>query len=154
MLPATGERVRCNTSEKVNRRIQQEIEHSIAECLRHGPAAIDRRLAELREEWDIERCLETMAPTMTLLGLVLGVTRNRKWLIIPVVVQSFFLQHALQGWCPPMPVLRRLGIRTADEISQERFALKALRGDFEALAELPQTSTKSRLEQALGSVRS
>jgi hypothetical protein len=27
--------------------------------------------------------------------------------------------------------LRRLGIRTADEINNERYALKALRGDFE-----------------------
>jgi hypothetical protein len=39
--------------------------------------------------------------------------------------------HAVQGWCPPVPVLRRLGFRTASEIDHERYALKALRGDFE-----------------------
>lgn len=40
------------------------------------------------------------------------------------------VQHALQDWCSPLPVLRRLGVRTAREIVEERFALK-LRGDFE-----------------------
>jgi hypothetical protein len=30
-----------------------------------------------------------------------------------------------------VPVLRRLGFRTASEIDHERYALKALRGDFE-----------------------
>jgi hypothetical protein len=45
----------------------------------------------------------------------------------------FLFQHAIQGWCPPVPVLRRLGFRTANEIEQERTALKALRGDFNAV---------------------
>lgn len=45
---------------------------------------------------------------------------------------GFLFQHAIQGWCPPLPILRRLGFRTAEEINQERYALKALRGDFEA----------------------
>jgi hypothetical protein len=61
----------------------------------------------------------------------LGLTKSRKFFVIPIVVQAFFLQHALQGWCPPLIPLRRLGIRTADEINKERYALKALRGDFE-----------------------
>ena len=43
---------------------------------------------------------------------------------------GFLLQHALQGWCPPVPVFRRLGVRTTAEIDRERYALKALRGDF------------------------
>jgi hypothetical protein len=85
---------------------------------------------ELDNEWDVERYLETMAPTFTLTGLLFGLTVSRRWLALPVVVQSFFLLHALQGWCPPLPVLRRLGVRTSTEINQERYALKALRGDF------------------------
>ena len=60
----------------------------------------------------------------------LGVFRDRRWFLLPGAVAGFLLQHAVQGWCPPLPVLRRLGVRTADEINQERFALKALRGDF------------------------
>ena len=42
----------------------------------------------------------------------------------------FLLQHAVQGWCPPVPFFRRRGVRTAREIEIERYALKALRGDF------------------------
>jgi hypothetical protein len=72
-----------------------------------------------------------MAPTLTLTGLVLGLGVSRKWMLLPIVVQTFFLQHALQGWCPPIPVMRRLGVRTSEEINEERIALKALRGDFE-----------------------
>jgi len=34
------------------------------------------------------------------------------------------LQHGLQGWCPPLPLLRRLGIRTRGEIDREKYALK------------------------------
>jgi hypothetical protein len=50
---------------------------------------------------------------------------------LPALVSGFLFQHAVQGWCPPVPVLRRLGFRTAYEIEEERRALKALRGDFE-----------------------
>jgi hypothetical protein len=137
----------------VNQQIQQQARQRVTQILRAGPAAIERRLAELDEEWDIERYLETMAPSFTLLGLALGVTKSRKWLIIPAVVQTFFLQHALQGWCPPIPILRRLGIRTADEINEERYALKALRGDFERISELPRTSGNSRASEALAATQ-
>ena len=149
MLTSTKRRVAQNTSDEINQWIRQQTEQSIADCIRKGPAAIDRRLSELDEEWDIERYLETMAPSFTLVGLALGAISDRRWLIVPAVVQSFFLQHALQGWCPPVPVLRRLGIRTADEINVERYALKALRGDFESLADLPVTSGMTRVREAL-----
>ena len=46
------------------------------------------------------------------------------------MVQGFFLQHGVEGWCPPLPIFRRLGIRMQAEIEAERYALKALRGDF------------------------
>jgi hypothetical protein len=134
MIPATVDRVRVNTDEAVNEEIRRRTEKSVECVAAGGPAAIERRLVELDFEWDIERYVETMAPTFTLLGLTLGLTRNRLWLILPFMVQGFFLQHALQGWCPPIPLLRRLGVRTCDEIEEERFALKTLRGDFRNVA--------------------
>jgi hypothetical protein len=130
MFPATAQRVRVHTADDVNERIRQQTEASVARHAAGGPDAIARRLAELDREWDIERYVETMAPSFTLTGLFLGVTVSRKWLLLPAVIQTFFLQHALQGWCPPIPVLRRLGVRTIQEIDHERYALKALRGDF------------------------
>jgi hypothetical protein len=60
---------------------------------------------------------------------------SRLSFILPAVVAGFLLQHAVQGWCPPVPVFRRLGIRTAREIDLERYGLKAIRGDFNGLTE-------------------
>jgi hypothetical protein len=94
-----------------------------------------------------------MAPSFTLLGICLGVTVRRRWLLLPIVVQSFLLQHALQGWCPPVPVLRRLGVRTADEINQERYALKALRGDFPQASPHTSTATAARTRETIEAVR-
>jgi hypothetical protein len=129
-LAATTDRVEANTAEHVNRRIRRRTAENVACYAEMGPQAIDDRLAELDREWDVERVLETMAPTFTLVGLGLGLLKNKKWFALPIFVQSFFLQHAIQGWCPPIPVLRRLGVRTACEIDAERNALKALRGDY------------------------
>lgn len=36
-----------------------------------------------------------------------------------------------QGWAPPVPILRTIGVRTLQEIDHEKYALKALRGDFD-----------------------
>jgi hypothetical protein len=87
-------------------------------------------LQELDREWDIERSIEANASTVALTGLGLGAFVDRRFFALPAVVASFLLMHALQGWCPPVPILRRLGFRTQSEIEEERYALKALRGDF------------------------
>jgi hypothetical protein len=47
--------------------------------------------------------------------------------------RRLFLQHAVQGWCPPVPIFRRLGIRTQTKIDHERYALKVLRGDIKKI---------------------
>ena len=56
---------------------------------------------------------------------------------------AFLFQHALQGWCPPVPVLRRLGFRTVYEIDRERFSLKAIRGDFEQVPRAPDKAAEA-----------
>lgn len=140
MLPATTTRVERNTSSAVNRRIERQIERSIAFYAAH-PEAIAQRLEELEREWDMERVLEANAATIGLAGMLLGAFVNKRFLALPIAVTGFLLQHALQGWCPPVPVLRRRGVRTAAEIERERVALKALRGDFEAIG--PSTRRRS-----------
>lgn len=137
MLPPTTRRVADNSSAVANARIRQRTEKNVIYYARN-PALIEMRLRELDREWDIERVLETSSSTLSLAGFVLAITRrNRRWLLLPFGVSAFMLQHALQGWCPPIPLLRRLGVRTAAEIDAERYALKALRGDFERQAHLP-----------------
>jgi hypothetical protein len=69
--------------------------------------------------------------------VVLGFTGKRSWLLLSAVVGGFLLQHAFTGWCPPVPVLRSLGVRTRSEIDREKFALKGLRADFKKI-QLPE----------------
>lgn len=144
MIATTADRVPGRTARESNDRIRRQAEASIAFHAQH-PEQIGRRLAELDREWDIERVLETGSSALTLAGLLLSITRGRRWLLLSLGVQSFFMQHALQGWCPPLPLFRRLGIRTADEINQERYALKALRGDFDTVrgAEGPEAAERA-----------
>jgi hypothetical protein len=129
MISTTAQRVRLHTQARVNESIRRRTAASVAYHALH-PDHIPDRLHELDEEWDIERMLETISAAFTLVGLAGVVTGRRRWLALPMIVQGFFLQHAVQGWCPPLPALRRLGFRTTAEIDEERYALKALRGDF------------------------
>ncbi|MEX0939559.1 MAG: hypothetical protein WDZ59_16970 [Pirellulales bacterium] len=123
MLPSTVERVPLHTAEHVNEEIRRRTEENILCYARAGRHAIDERLQELSEEWDIERTLEANAATASLIGLGLGAFVDRRFFALPAVVAGFLLQHALQGWCPPVPVFRRLGFRTQPEIEYERYAL-------------------------------
>lgn len=124
-LPTTTQRVAQNTSDQYNRRIQDEIYRSLTHYMNYEEG-IPERLHELDAEWDIERVLEANAATLMLLGLGLGLGVNRRFLVLPVAVSAFLLQHALQGWCPPLPLLRRLGVRTQSEIESERYGLLAI----------------------------
>jgi hypothetical protein len=138
MINATTARVPVNTAAEVNERIRRDTEKRLAYYAAH-PELIDQRLAELDREWDVERLIEVEAPTMSLTGLLLGMTLGRKWLVIPLFAQSMVFLHALQGWYPLLPLFRRMGIRTEREIAIERYALKAMRGDFkEVVADQPE----------------
>jgi hypothetical protein len=132
-LPPTSTRVEHETAQSLNRAIRDRTEARVALLEHAGPQAIDERLADLDREWDIERVLQTNASVIVLLGLLLAMRVDRRFLLLPAAVFSFFAQHALQGWCPPIPLFRRLGIRTVREIERERHTLKVLRGDFDGI---------------------
>jgi hypothetical protein len=150
-LPATARRVEQNTAHHLNERIRKRTDAEVARLESAGDAEIERRLRELDAEWDVERLLQVNASTLVLLGVVLGAKVDRRFLALPALVFTFFGQHALQGWCPPIPVFRRLGIRTHREIARERYALKALRGDFEDLPAQDETAAR-RVRAALAAV--
>lgn len=134
VLPSTTDRVPQHTDEEINQRIRRQIEANVAYFARQDPRMIDLRLQELDREWDIERALEANAATVSLIGLLLTRFGGRRWLLLPTAVAAFLLQHAVQGWCPPVSLFRRLGVRTQREIDEERTALKLLRGDFRYVA--------------------
>jgi hypothetical protein len=126
MLPATFDRVPRNTAPDVNERIRRQTLANLGRYRNAAPEAIARRLEELDHEWDVERAIEANAAGIALAGVALGAFADRRFLLLPAAVGMFLLQHALQGWCPPVPILRRLGFRTAREIFEERLALKSL----------------------------
>jgi hypothetical protein len=128
-MPTSRDRVPSHTADDVNRRIRRRTARRVHYYSTHR-GEIPRRLQALEREWDIERAIEANAAALGFIGVALGATRDRRWLALPALVTGFLFQHAVQGWCPPVPVLRRLGFRTAFEIEVERQALKALRGDY------------------------
>lgn len=126
LVPASSDRVRRSTSPHLNEQIDRQTDSNIQSYVNSSHATIRKRLRELDKEWDVERVLEANAATLALTGLTLGITVDRRWLFLPAAVMSFLLQHSLQGWCPPLPVLRRLGIRTRAEIDREKYELISL----------------------------
>ena len=144
----TADRVRANTSQEINREIDHSADARVRQYADKSPVEITHRIEELDREWDMERLLETNASALAFTGLALGITHSKKWLIIPGIVLPFLFQHALQGWCPPVPVFRRLGVRTRKEIDREKYALKVLRGDFNQIGSVPSA------ERALSAVGS
>ena len=148
MSVENSDRVRANTSEEVNSEIDRAADARVRQYAQESPVEITRRIEELDREWDMERLLETNASALAFTGLALGITHSKKWLIIPGIVLPFLFQHAVQGWCPPVPLFRRLGVRTRKEIDREKYALKVLRGDFELIGSMPSA------ERALNAVES
>lgn len=151
-LPATSHRVAQHTAEHVNAAIEEHTHASLVRLERAPADAIDTRLDDLGREWDVERVLQANASLIVLTGLLLAWRVDRRFLMLPAAVFSFFGQHALQGWCPPLPLLRRLGVRTAREIERERYALKALRGDFDALPAVASGPAPERVRTVLAAI--
>ncbi len=120
------DRVRRSTPRNINRAIDRETDRSITRHAAMSDQHIREHIRALDREWDVERVLETHAAVLGLAGMALAARGERRWLALPAVVLGFLLQQSLQGWCPPLPVLRRLGVRTRGEIDREKFTLLSL----------------------------
>lgn len=130
------DRVRENTPDNKNAQIDQKTVDKIFKYKKLSVAEITERIDALSSEWDIERMLEVNASSLALTGLVLGRFFSKVFYVLPVVVVVFLLQHGIQRWTPPVALLRRMGFRTRQEIDEEIYALKALRGDFDRISSL------------------
>ena len=145
--------VREHTPPEVNQYIDQRMAERIYYYASQPKAVISRRIDELDQEWDIERIIEIGASSAAIIGMALGIAGRKRWLLLPMVVMPILFFHATQGWCPPSVVfLRGLGIRTRKEIDAEKYALKALRGDFSVVPPEPEPPTRaSSVLQAVNS---
>jgi hypothetical protein len=125
------DRVRAHTAGDVQASLDAELEQRLGSYRDADGERIAARLDELDREWDIERVLEANAATVAALGLTASALTRRRWMLaLPLAVALFLLQHAVQGWCPPLAIFRRRRVRSRREIDLERYALKVLRGDF------------------------
>jgi hypothetical protein len=135
-MSAFPDRARRHTARGVLRRIDDETVSHLAEVAHH-PDLADQRLVALDREWDLDRLVETEAAAMGLLGLTLGTLVSPRLLLVPGAVGAAVFLFATRGMYPLLPIFRRLGVRTSREIERERYAVKALRGDFSAMADVP-----------------
>jgi len=120
-------------SDGLNDRDRQQIEDRLARIAFEGAPAIARRLAELDHEWSAGRVAKVLVAAGILAGLAAAVLLSLWWLVLPVLLGLMLLQHLAtrENWLTH--ALKRLGLRSGLEIEHERWALKALRGDFHNL---------------------
>ena len=142
-----GDPVRSRTRPDVMERIDSQIEERIRFYATQPKEAISRRIEELEREWDLERCLETNYATFALTGLLLGTIAGKKWFLLTGAALGMLLQHAVQGYSPPVTLLRKMGVRTRGEIDREKYALKILRGDFQSISTNPEELRRSPLTE-------
>lgn len=132
-LEQPADRVRDHSAPIVNRRIDELTRNRIEHVVRDGREAIVRRLEQLDHEWDVDRALMVNFAIVGGAAYAAGLYRHTHrpwfgrrrngWLQFFSVQLGFLLLHGTVGWCPPLPVFRRLGVRTKSEIEAERRAL-------------------------------
>jgi hypothetical protein len=121
-----------------------------------GPEAISTRIARLEEEKDIDRIFATVASGLGLFGLVAGFLGGRTLRMFTWIALPMLFARSLGRWVPPVEGLRRMGFRSRREIEEEKYALKALRGDFKGVEEEPAPEAEmlsTRASRALEAVK-
>ena len=130
------------------RRTRERIEASLLFYIANPPLISDR-LRELDREWSIERLLEANAAAVAGAGTLLSLFRGKHWLLLPAGATGLLMQHAVQGSCAPLKLFRQMGFRSAEEIDEERYALKILRGDFDPVKEIDVDDMVAQVERAM-----
>jgi hypothetical protein len=124
-----AEYLKRDTAEIVNAVLDEKTKDDIKRYAEKGKESIDKRIKELDGTWDVERALQLNAAIVILAAAALT-SSSKKWILLSLGVTVFLAQHALLGSCAPVSIFKMFGMRTRKEIDREKFALKALRGDF------------------------
>jgi hypothetical protein len=128
--PPDADPIRAHTSASSNARIDARTRAALQE-LAGAPVEIQARLGDLDREWNVDRALMLqfaiaggLSAVMTLRSLA---RRGRVggWGALFFTQLAFLANHAVNQWCPPLAVFRRLGLRSQREIDAERAALLA-----------------------------
>lgn len=131
IFPPTTKRVAINTHPSTNASIRNNTLRRINIYKNSSDKILSDNVGKLNSEWDVERVLELKAACIVLGSTILGLKTNKKyWFLISGTAGLFLLQHSLQGWCPPVPLIRKFGFRTSEEINNEKIVYKLLKDDF------------------------
>lgn len=113
---------------------QSTLEQRLACLADAGHQAITERLEEIEREWSAGRATKATIGVIVVAGMaVAALTMNAWWLILPAVGGLLLLQYLFTRSSWLGATFREMGFRSGAEIDQEKFALKALRGDFRHL---------------------
>jgi len=134
LFPPSALRVKVSTSHKANEKLEKELLDNVSKSIHAGKEDISKRIEQLNKEWDTERVLEANASAIIVIGTILGFLVSDWYFLLCGFIAFFLLIHALMGWCPPLPLIRKLGVRTVYEICTEKMILKHLRGDFDEIS--------------------
>ena len=105
MCKNTTKKVQYHTNNIINDKIRNNTLNCINTIKDAGSIALSCKIDKLNDEWDTERVLETSAASFVLAGSVMGYKKTKcSCFLFTGMVGAFLLQHALHGWCPPLPI--------------------------------------------------
>lgn len=119
--------IRNRTSDRANQRIDRRTWESVQAL--ESPSAIRARLNDLDREWNVDRALMLNFAIVGAISAAMALRAARQgrvsgWQALLFTQLGFLAYHAVRRWCPPLPVFRRLGFRSDQEIAAERVALE------------------------------
>ena len=123
------------TTKEAKDKIVDRTFEIVKEFAHKGRKKITDRLREIEREADLEKIIYLNLAAIATTGAVLSyISGDKRWAIMPAAAALILGVDTLFGITSKVPFLRRLGLRLKDEILHERYALKALRGDFKNTA--------------------
>jgi hypothetical protein len=134
MLPTTTDRPLFSYDNYEHDCVTERTRENVARFASMTPPMVHQRLVDLSSEWGIERVIAGGSGVAILGGLLLVAGLGAAWVAVPGAFAVLLVMQAFAGWTPMVPLLRTMGFRRSCEIAHERYALKALRGDFHRVA--------------------
>jgi len=95
-----------------------------------GSQSLSDRLKALEDEPELEAVATLGLAGAGVLALIFGLLGSRLWRLFAWLVLPIIFAHARGRLEAPGRFLKTLGLRSRKEIEEEKYALKALRGDF------------------------
>lgn len=95
-----------------------------------GQPGLSERIKSLDAEWDAEKFIGVALSGAGIFGLTMGVFGSRLWRLLAWTSLPLLFLYGQGKWKPSDNLIRALGLRPRREIHREKYALKAMRGDF------------------------